>query len=272
MQTTKSQRGSAILLLMMLMCVASLAMLHITKERKQRDAKLEAMAWSNALKQVCAAADTYATRNWSVVSVQPTTTLTTADLAGVPPLTGDVAATLAGVAVTSSISMSPVGCDAMAGLCRPDVHVWTGALPGTDAKRQALGNAIVKRVGELASIALPENPSLFVARNHSRTDPNPSNIAGAVLLRCGEANNLSSDSGVRGNATMSGMLSAGSNNLTSPELGAGVAQINLAPGAACTEQNSFALDGTGRYMYCDGATWQSAAKPVIEQRTQHVSN
>lgn len=66
---------------------------------------------------------------------------------------------------------------------------------------------------------------------------------------------------------MTGALNAGGKNLKFPDLDTGVVQINPAPGAGCTDLNQFALDATGRYMYCDGSTWQSAAMPITQVQT-----
>lgn len=265
----RRQNGSAILAVMLLIMIAAMMFQMSHLEQQKRDHAVQAISWSKALQQVCQSADTYATRNWSAVSAQPTTSLTMANLIGVPPLTSDAVATLNGIAVNAQVIMTPAGCDAAANQCRTDVRVWTGALPGTAAQRSSLANAVVKRVGDLASQSLPEDPSLFVARNVSRTDPNPTGISGAVMVRCGEVNLPTTDTGLRGNVQMTGALNAGGNDLKMPDLDAGGVQINEISGAACTELNRVALDASGRYMYCDGSVWKSAALPVTQIQTEN---
>jgi len=265
--TANKSRGSALVAVMVLLVIAALTLQMTRKEQLARSRILQAISWSNALQQVCYSADTYATRNWSTVVAQPTTVLTMANLTGVPPLTSDVVATLSGIAISASVTMSPIGCDPVANQCRSDVRVWTGALPGTSVERDQLSNAIVQRIGDLSSLSLDANPAQFVSRNSARIDPNPSGVGGAVLVRCGEVNIASNQAGMRGNAAMTGALNAGGNNLKFPDLDTAVVQINLAPGAGCTTPNQFALDAAGRYMYCDGSTWLSAAKPITQVQT-----
>jgi len=268
--TRYKSRGSALVVVMILLIIASITLQMTRKEQGARDRVLHAIAWSNALQQVCDSADTYATRNWSAIVAQPTTLLTMTNLIGVPPLTSDVVATLSGITITASVTMSPVGCDPATNQCRSDVRVWTGALPGTSVEREQLSSAIVQRIGDLASLSLDANPAQFVSRNRARIDANPGTVGGAVLVRCGEVNIATNQAGVRGNASMTGALNAGGKNLKFPDLDAGVVQINIAPGAVCSDVNQFALDATGRYMYCDGSTWQSAAMPVTQVQTTHL--
>ena len=85
----KKQRGSALLAVMMLLIVLGLFVKATKQEQVRRDYALKGIAWSNALQQVCHAADTYATRNWSTVSATPATVLPMSVLAGIPPLTAD---------------------------------------------------------------------------------------------------------------------------------------------------------------------------------------
>lgn len=255
---------------MVLLMIAAITLRIYRSEQTDRDQSLQGVAWANALQQVCDAADTYATRNWPAVSAQPTTTLPMAPLVGIPPLTMDIATTLDGATVTATVIMSPAGCSAAADTCRADVRVYTGALPGTAAQRYALANNIVRRVGDLASQSLPENPAVLVNRKSQRTDPNPSNVAGAVMLRCGEANVGTTDTGLRGNRQMTNALNSGDHNLTFNDVDTSTMQINVSAGTTCSQQNQVALGTTGRFMYCNGATWQSAAMPITQTKTTHT--
>jgi hypothetical protein len=261
------QRGYALFIVMLLITIASIIVLMISREKTKRDANIKAIAWSNALRQVCSAADTYSTRNWSTVSAAASTQIAISALKGIPPLTSDTLVTLRGVTLHASVTMSPTGCDPSAFACKGDVRVWTEPLPGTVADRQALGNAIVRRIGDLAGISLPTNPSVFLSRKNARSDTNPTGLAGAVLVRCGEVNVSTSEAGVRGNTAMTATLDAGGYDMTFPNAGTSVARITETAGSSCSDVNRFAMDSTGRYMYCDGNTWKTTAKQVTEETT-----
>ena len=266
----KRQKGYALLIVMLLMVIAAMVELAISKEQTKRNANLKAIAWSRALQQVCSAADTYTTRKWETLSSATATPIPITSLVGIPPLTNDTLATLEGVTLHASITMLPAGCSLANFNCKADVRVWTGKLPGADSDSLALGSAIVRRIGDLAGISLATNPAVFVSRKGSRTDANPTGIAGAVLLRCGEVNAPTPETTLRGNEAMSGQLNAGGNDVSFPNAGTTVTQITETAGAACSDVNRFAMDGSGRYMYCNGSSWQPTAKQVTVEVTEDV--
>lgn len=255
-------------MVMILLVIGGLYLNMIQRETNTRNTNLQAIGLAEAMKQVCAAADTYSTRNWSTLSTSQTTNLSIAQLRGTPPLTADTLTTLQGVPLFSSINMLPAGC--LSTQCKADIHIWTGGFTSAGAANNGLASAIARRIGRLASVSLPESPTIFMAWRGTRTDPNPTGQAAAVMIRCGDANNPTQEASIRGNTQLTNSWSVGNQSITSNKTtGTNVTQISGIASGTCSQVNALAMDNTGRYFYCDGSSWQPTAVPVQQYITNH---
>ena len=264
----QSQKGFSLLMLLLIMVALAGLVSFATKSRQRQMIKIDAYRISDGLSRICASADVWASRNWNNLNPGQVRQLTSADLAGIPPLSPQVLSSLYGVSWQVQISKKGT-----AGSYVGDVQVISNGFRYPDGKPNLqLASMVASRIGNNA--AVDADGTGFVGLSGNSRISNPTNQAGAVLFRCGDANTSTAEISLRGSRGLTSNWNVGGQSIQGlPIQDSGVTQINqqAANGTHCTTLGEVRLDALQHLYHCGpGNVWIPSAKTVSQTLQQDV--